>query len=231
MKIVNPPALTAAGLASFITADPLAQRRTLQEFKYPEPEGDGRAMYYREATAGIRSALQSRSPEVMLRTRALDLERSVGPGEQISGRIANNVRALRSFADIVSSRTFVLQAGRHLAHVHSGVTIRATPELFVVENGTLKLIKLLFREQVPTVLAANAVRKTIWMAGRDAGLSLAPSQVLYLHVQTGRALGTNAPHRRLEQVIDAACDSVAAIWPTLPAPGRLGAQGRAAGGP
>lgn len=231
MKVVKDPALTVSGLAAFITGDPLKQRSTLRDFKYPEPEGEGRAMYYSKSNNLIRSALHSSSPELRLRTNAIELEQELSTLDKIPGRSEHNLRVIKQFADIVATRNFTPAPRRHIAFVHAGVTIRATPELYVMEGGVLKLVKLHHKETPAGVNAANIIRRAIWLAATRSGLDIQPNQVVLLHTATGKELGTKARNQRLTELIQAACENIAMIWPTIPMPSPAASRRHAAGNP
>jgi hypothetical protein len=46
--------ISLKGLAKFMTASPSAQRKVLRDYKYPKPEGEAQASFYRDARRDIR---------------------------------------------------------------------------------------------------------------------------------------------------------------------------------
>ena len=82
--------LTLKGLAKYIASSPSAQRKILQDFKYPSAdEPFAMRMYYREATECLKEYIRERHSSEWLRQRAIQLT------AEREGQSATSARRLR----------------------------------------------------------------------------------------------------------------------------------------
>ena len=83
------------------------------------------------------------------------------------------------------------------------------------EGGGKKLIKLDFNMPKPDEEVVQIILKVMHEAAMMNGLDLQPKDIIYLDVSrqtqhTGKAL-----NKRLKRDIDAACETIADIWPRI----------------
>ena len=88
--------LTLKGLAKYVASSPAAQRKILQDFKYPSSdEPFAMRVYYREALDCLKGYIRERRSPEWLRERArqLTVTQDVQSAKSI-GRLRQNARAV-----------------------------------------------------------------------------------------------------------------------------------------
>ena len=93
--------LNLKGLAKFMTASAAGQRKVLQQYKFPDDEGQVIAKYYRDTRDTIARYHEQKHPESWLLDKASDLlfDAKNAPKPQIPSRLKNNARALKFYAE------------------------------------------------------------------------------------------------------------------------------------
>jgi hypothetical protein len=85
----------------------------------------------------------------------------------------------------------------------------------VREGGKEKLVKLEFAEKDPDNEAIKIITQGMFEAALVDGLKLPSSQVLYVDVPRGVRYKAARLGARMRANIEAACQNIAAIWPTI----------------
>ena len=98
---------------------------------------------------------------------------------------------------------------------HGEVTITAVPDLFVDEHGKKKLIKLDFSAHKPNEEAVQIMLRLMHDAAMAAGLPVAPADVIYLDIARQAQHNGKKLNKQLKKNIDAACETIQAVWPTI----------------
>src|SRR5438552_2972289 len=98
--------MSVKGLAKFMVASPAAQRKVLQDYKFPdEDEPKAMRLYYGEAVDSIKAYHLRQLPVDWLLQQA---DRIGQLASTVNGmtrtRLRNNVRGLRDYADNFASR-------------------------------------------------------------------------------------------------------------------------------
>jgi len=142
--------ISLKGLAKFMTASPAGQRKVLRDFKYPDPEGNAQAIYYRESRDFITAYHANSHSEQWLVERANDLANlaRLATGRTVT-RLEHNARAIRQYAGFFGNKVFGVLDEIEMELRYESVRITVNPELHVCERGREKIIKLEFSAQAP----------------------------------------------------------------------------------
>jgi hypothetical protein len=100
-------------------------------------------------------------------------------------------------------------------YVHGEVSVSAYPDLYVDEEGKKKLIKLDFSEKVPDKYSVEIMLKVMHEAAYNANLPVHPADVIYLDITRHTQYTGKKLNKQLKKNIDAACETIADIWPKL----------------
>jgi hypothetical protein len=214
--VSTPIKMGIKGLALFMTSSPARQRKVVRDYKYPNPEGSAQAVYYREARDFIPAYHRGGHPVEWLLAKAdslHELARNVTgtPGT----RLRNNERALRAYADAWGQRVFEVVGSPRLELRYGRVRVSVAPELHVRDNGKDMLIKLDFGVPAPEAGLTRIVTQAIYEAATKAGTGIAPKNCIYFHIQANREYGGARMGSRTARDIEAACETLCAIWDTI----------------
>ena len=214
--------ITAKGLAEFATATELGKRKVLRDFKFPDPEGQARATYYREARETVRTHHAERRDAAWLASRARRLAEQAAALEspRSRARLANNARGIAQYAANFADREFDVQPGLRFSLTYGAVLVAVTPDLVVVEGGVPKIIKLEFSEKVPDTRVFRMMSQLLYEAALQGGLVLRSNAALYLDVARGKEHRGARVGARMAREIAAACENVAALWDGIAPPRR-----------
>lgn len=212
----RPIQISVKGLAKYMLAGPAAQRRVLRDYKYPDPEGAAQAKYYREARLGIIAYHQNGHDAPWLLRRADQLDTQAGHQSGRSAvRLRHNARGLRHYARAFADLEFDVRAELNLDLRHGPVRITVAPELHVAEDGEVRIIKLEFGANAPDARLIRIITQAMFEAAEQHGLDLPPASVLYIDVPRHRIHRGARMGARLARDIEAACQTIAAVWETL----------------
>lgn len=208
--------ISLKGLVKYMTSRSSVQRKTLSDFKYPNPEGKAQAGYYREARSAIVTYHRNQHIPDWLRRRAdiLAANASANSG-QIRTRLNHNARALRAYERQFSGRQFTVLTDLALELTFAGVRVSVYPDLHVQEGGKEKMIKLDFNVGSPDDEGIKIVTQAMFEAAEGAGLGLPSSCVLYYDLSSGKIFKGARMGSRMLADIEAACLNIAAIWGTI----------------
>ena len=209
-------AITVKGLAKFMTQRFATRRKTLRDFKFPKPEGAVQAAYYAEARRAIRDYHSGgNNPSVLVKTvNHLRIKAYQAQGQAVT-RLDHNIRALESYLRHFSHRRFSVLSPPRLKYIYSNVAVSALPDLHVQEKGHQKVIKLELGTVTPDPQMINIILQVMYEAARSAGLSIRPQDVIYLDASRATQHKGAKIRTRLKRDIEAACESIEALWPSI----------------
>lgn len=211
--------LKAKAVAEFMTANALEQRRMLHAYKYPDdPENTPRIQYYREARAAIRDFYKQSRPAAWLTAKAQHLRSRVASGPLGVSRLENNAQAIEHFAQHYSREPLLYQGSLALSLRISRIQVDVTPDLYVMRRQREKLISLEFATGLTSQEHAarfKIVGHIMLEAARHKGMGVTKSDVVCYEVATGKQHRNSASGVRIMKQLNAVCQNIEGIWPTL----------------
>lgn len=214
--------LTLKGLAKYVAASPAAQRKILQDFKYPlADEPFAMRVYYREATVCLKDYIANRHSGDWLRERSNQLA-AAKDGDSRTGarRRRQNAEAIRLYERHFGDRQLeILSLPRFRLHFHD-VAVSVVPDIRLREGTKTMLIKLQFGGRRLATTSIRVITQCMLAAANSGGYDLAPSSVIYLDLP--RDVVHTAPRagQRILRDIRAACETISQIWESIPPPRR-----------
>lgn len=209
--------ISVKGLAKFITSSPAAQRKVLRDYKYPDDdEPSAMRLYYKDATDRIQAYHQSGHGREWLRAKVSDIAElaSLTPGRS-GTRLRHNARALSLYERHFADRELEPQGQLWLRLNVGGVVITVSPDLYVLEKGKLKVLKLEFGKDEPSTQTVKVISQTMFEAAKGSVPGITSSSVLLLDVPRGvEHRGARAGAKMLRE-IEAACLSIESMWPDI----------------
>jgi hypothetical protein len=208
--------ISVKGLAKFMTSGSVGQRSVLKNFKFPDPQGAVQAAYYSEARRAIEEFHESENDAASIVEEVKKLsEKAYSASENSRVRIEHNIRALQSYLNIFGTENFTILPCPRLSLIHNSVSVGSTPDLCARYKGRRKLIKLDLGTRSPDPKVVNIVLQVIFEAAQLANLSIEPRDVLYLDVPGETIHRTAKTRSRLKKEIEAACENIEALWPSI----------------
>lgn len=209
--------ISVKGLAKFMTSSSAAQRKILRDYKHPdEDEPAAMRLYYKDATDRIVAYHRSGHDRSWLTEKAKDVAElaRLTPGPA-GTRLRNNSRALSFYEQHFAERSFEPQGQLRLRLEVGGVTITVSPDLYVLEKGKAKVVKLEFSKEAPSDESVKIISQAMFEAAKGHVQGLSSSSVLLLDVPRGTEhRGARAGARMLNE-IQAACKTIEAVWPSI----------------
>jgi hypothetical protein len=207
------------GLAKYILATPANQRKILTDHKFPYPEGEAQAQYYRDVRRLVKVYHQNNNRSGFLLAKAEELRSLAQIHGGASGlRLRHNVRALREYERCWGDKQFQVLGSISLAFHSHGVRISVFPDLHVSENGMEKIVKFEFSSDDPDPQLLKIMSQIMFEAAIEGGLLLQPAGVLILDVPRGNVHRVARVRSRIKRDIEAACETIANVWPALEPP-------------
>jgi hypothetical protein len=208
--------ITAKGLAKFMTAGESRKRTILRDFKHPDPEGFAQANYYHEARGAIRRYIEGEieHSQLLADSAALRNEARASAGPT-AARLKNNARAIAQFARKFSDFRCEVLGKAVLSMTHADVRVSASPDLHVRLRGKESLVRFEFSNQKQADLVPKVMCQAMADACASQALEVAPKDCLYIDVPGGEIHRKARSHARVSADIAAACQNLAAIWPTV----------------
>lgn len=208
--------ISLKGLAKFMTASPSRQRKVLHDYKHPKPEGEAQASYYREARRDIRRNHESNNPEGWIETRAqalaLQAQLRTGPS---AARLKHNARALREYDQFWGSKRLEILPDISLPLIYDDVTININPDLHVRDACIEKIIKLEFSSDAPDDAVVRIMSQAMFEGASLANLGLGSASILLVDVPRQVGHRVARVRSRISKDIEAACQTIANIWPSI----------------
>src|SRR5690348_10793034 len=136
--------LTLKGLAKYVASSPAAQRKILQDFKYPAAdEPFAMRVYYREAMDCLKQYIRQQPSPEWLREQARRLTTTVdGQSAKSIERLRQNARAVLLYEKLFRAAGIeVLDTPRFKLTYHD-VTISVVPDLCLLDGMRKKLLKI-----------------------------------------------------------------------------------------
>ena len=214
--------LTLKGLARYIASSPSAQRKILQNHKYPAAdEPFAMRMYYREATDCLKTYIRDGQTGEWLRQRALEL---TAPRPDQSGpsasRLRHNAEAVLHFGKHFDGKDIEVLDCPRFRLEFSGVSIGVVPDLCLRDHSRIKLFKLQFGGKALPEQSVRVITQCLLAAANAQGHALPFSSAVY--VDLPRSLSYTAPRssKKTMQDIKAACETIALIWDSITPPAK-----------
>lgn len=205
--------LSLKGFAKYMTANSAQQRKILKDYKYPEPEGQAMATYYREARDFIQTYHKNDQPPDWLIGKAQNLSAiAISSSGGTKTRLQNNARAVRQYTKNFSNRKFDILTDISLPLSLGSVQITVSPDLHVIEKGKERIIKLEFAINEPNPKLARIICQAMFEVQQTAGMGMSSSSICFLDVPRAKEYKGARLRSRLLKEMDAACKNIAAIW-------------------
>jgi hypothetical protein len=211
--------ISVNGLAKFMKASSAAQRTLLRNQKF-QFTADGKKrpqiVRYSEARTAIRKYHESGN-EISVLLDAIEalIKKEIEHPEKDPSRIRDNVRAVKTYMTYFSKNKFSVLENPKPKYLHGEVVVSATPDLFVDEDGRKKLIKLDFNMLKPDEEVIQIILKVMHEASCLSNLGVQPKEIVYLDVSRQTQYTGAKLNKRLKHEIDAACETIADIWPGI----------------
>jgi hypothetical protein len=199
---------------------PATQRTLLRSYKFPtDKDGKKRPpiVRYSEARAAIKKYHESGNDVATLLQAVSDLQHkltTIDPDKD-TGRIRDNIRAVNAYMKYFSKSKFAVLDNPRPKYRHSTVEVSTSPDLFVDEGGTKKLIKLDFNSSPLDLDSIKVILKVMHEASALIGLGVDPKNVVYLDVSRNEQHSGAKLNKQLKRDIDAACETIEDIWPRV----------------
>jgi len=211
--------ISVNGLAKFMTSSEATRRRILRDYKFPfNKDGSKKPQIvrYSEARAAIRDYHESgnNAATIVIVIEKLIAKKQKNP-EKDAARINDNIRALQTYLEHFSNRKFTVLENPKPKYIHGEVSVSAFPDLFVDEDGSKKLIKLDFSETEPDEELVEIMLKVMHEAASANELAVVAENVIYLDITRKTQFNGKKLNKQLKKNIDAACETIADIWPKL----------------
>jgi len=210
--------LSFAGFANYMASAPAQQRKILRDFKFPDPEGKAQAKYYAHARDAIGVFHRNRHPREWLEHQAerLTAEALRDGNHRRATKLRQNARALKAYALCASSGAELEVLPDIRLDFRSGdVRITVVPDLHVRHQGRIKVMKFDFTNKPIDKRKLDVATQVLYEAAASARIIETPRDAIYLDVVRGKTCSGKRAGGRMKQDIEAACEAIAAIWPTL----------------
>src|SRR5690242_6633791 len=186
---MKPIRVSATCIAEIADASASTRLRKLRPFKYSDRgEGAGRSAYYKPTIDAVREYHRSNRDIGVLRHAVVVLQgmqHDISLHRNTRTKAKRNTDALFAYEDIYGNRNFQVLPNHRITVTIGGVTIKAQPDLWVEENGTIVLIKIGVakrKSQRYVDLMLHLIRK----AAIASGYRVRARNVVYLDVTTGK---------------------------------------------
>jgi hypothetical protein len=211
--------ISVNGLVKFMQASSVAQRTLLRDHKFPfDANGKKRPqiVHYSEASAAVLKYHEAGNKQSILDSAVESLLRKIQDNPELNAsRIEDNVRAIRAYSEHFSTSRYLVLPNPKPKYSHGDVTVSATTDLYVSEAGTNKLIRLDFKAAEAEKDIIQTILKITHAAALMSGLDIDAGNVVYIDVCRKKMHKGKEMNKRLKAEVEAACDTIAAIWPTL----------------
>ncbi len=209
--------LSVRGLAKFMTSSPVAQRKVLRDYKYPdEDEPSAMRRYYKEALDRIVAFHRAGHERHWLVDKAQEVAElaRLTPG-QAGLRLKHNSRALLAYERGFATRPLELQSQLRLSLVLGNVTVSVTPELNAIERRRPRLVKLDFSRIQPSEECVKIVSQVMLEASAGNVLGVSSSSISYFDVTRGSEHRRARAGSRTLREVEAACTNIESLWPGI----------------
>jgi hypothetical protein len=212
--------LSLKGLAKYVASSPAAQRKILQDFKYPAgDEPFAMRVYYREAMDCLKHYIREQHSPDWLQEQARQLTSKVdGAAAKSIGRLRQNARAVLLFERLFRKTGIeVLETPRFRLTYH-GVTISVVPDLCLLDGTRKKLVKIQFGGKKLADQSVNVITQCMLEAANAGGYDLSASSCVYVDLPRESVRAAPRAGKRTLQDVKAACETITQIWESIPPP-------------
>jgi hypothetical protein len=209
------------GLVKFMTASPAAQRKVLQDFKYPsEPEPAAMRGYYAEAQRAVRAYHKYGYPRSWLRERAKHLadQARFADASARATRLRHNARALLQYEEHFGTRRWELLPAMRFLYEAADVRVAVVPDLVVRQGAKLRIVSIAFGTTELSEIASRIRTQCMYEAATRQIPTLTASCVTLLTVSDGSERGGARAGARTTREIEAACQNIRALWDGIEPP-------------
>ena len=211
--------ISVTGLAKFMRSRPATARTLLKSYKFQTDKAGNKRpqiVRYSEARAAIKRYHESGNDVATLlaAVSALQKKEAANP-EKDTNRIHDNIRAIEAYMRHFSRNNFIVLDNPKPKYKHGQVEVSATPDLFVDDGGTRKLIKLDFNATSLDPESIRVILKVMHEASLSLELAVSPRDVIYLDVARNQQHTGEKLNKLLKRDIDAACETIEDIWPKV----------------
>jgi hypothetical protein len=214
--------ISLKGFAKFVVAGHAAQRRVLQDFKYPDSdEPHAMRLYYVDARDRIEAYHKNPHSPSWLDEKVADLDAlaSLNSGRP-AARLRDNAKALRAYRGAFASRQFEVLKPIRLPLDFGSVRIRVIPDLHVREKKLERVVRLEFAKKGLPPGIQKVMGQCLFEAAVRNGIAVTSASALIFDVFAGKEVrGARAGSRALHD-IEAACQAIEALWDGIDPPVR-----------
>lgn len=216
MAVSESISLSLTGLVGYMTGSATAQRSTLRNFKYPDPESAARIQYYDRTRKAI-TKYHRRDHAASWLIGQAGILRAEAQGEEgyRRTRLRHNARTLEAYARHFADRQFEIRTIPKLRLSYGRVSVSTFADLFVFDGKLERLIKFNFSEKALKEEEIKIVAQAMYESAERAGMDLKPAQVLYYDLATGEIHKGARMGARMGRDITATCENIAAIWDSI----------------
>ena len=205
--------LSLKGFAKYMVANSAQQRKILKDYKYPDPEGQAMATYYREARDFIQNYHRNNHhPEWLLEKGQNLAVAAISASGGTKARLQNNARAVRQYAKNFSYRKFEILPDETFTLSFQNIQVTVSPDLHVMEKNKEEIIKIEFARNEPDPKLVRIICQAMFEAQQSARKGLSSASICFLDVPRGKEHKGARLGSRLLSEMDAACKNIASIW-------------------
>jgi hypothetical protein len=213
-----PQKISVKVLSDFMLAASARQRTLVKDSKFPKLK-DGKPkpqiVRYSVARAAIRDYHESGNDVNVLISAVEKLSKTKTEKGDKAGRIGDNIRAIKAYMEHFSKKEFKVLKTPKPMYAFDQMLVSTTPDLFVEEKGTRKLIKLDFNQVKPNEDGIDIILKVMYEAAAAELLGVKPKDVIYLDVSRQKQYDGAKLNKKLKKDIDAALATIQDMWPAI----------------
>jgi hypothetical protein len=208
--------LSVRDMAQYLVSDEAARLHLLRERKYTGLDGGARARFYSESRTSIsayhRGALSRDAVEAKIVTMRYEAKYSNPlPRAELLG----NADVLERYMYYQGHRELRLAPPPAADLVRGEVEIRVRPSLFAIEDDSARRLIFLELREKPNAPAMRAIAELAFEAFRPVLRHLPPHAVQVIDVRRGMVIELQQDGPSIGRELAAACQQIAAVWPTL----------------
>ena len=193
-------------------------KSSLRDSKYPKKEESRfRPSYYSAALSAIKKFHRNDNAPAILHeaTQELLTKKAEASTDNVRDRIDHNIRVIDRYRHFFAHKKLKVQPLARLKYTAGEVTINATPDLSVEEEGTQTLIKFDFSESGVPKQLRDIILQVTHEAAVIAKLPIRPDDVRYVYVEKGQTYTGGKIDSGLQKEIREACNEIQELWPEV----------------
>lgn len=208
--------LPASCLAEYATGGSRSRSSILRPFKFrKDGEGRARAIFYPPVVTVIRKFYRSEKKRSILDEAIEGWEKRAEATENraLKSRLRGDAKALQAFHKLYGARDFTILPTHRITLRIGNITWKATPDLWVLENGIEVLIKVGFANKSRSY--TDILLAVIRSAALVNKYRVKRENVVYLDARTGEERICRFPISRLRRTLLAASREIANLWDSV----------------